>query len=262
VQSGTTVNGLSGRQAREARFHDAMAAELDPGGMPPGPLDEWERALLDAAGELAGKRVLELGCGDGGLSLALLERGASLTALDVSPRMVAVARARAERYRPAAPAARFIGASAEDTGLGSGSFDLVVGKWILHHLDLDRTASEVRRLLVPGGRALFAESSALNPALGWARRTLAGRFGVASYGTPDERPLGRGDLDALAKRFASVRLEFPNFWLVQMLDRHLLRNRFPAVTGACRCADAYVARRFPVARRYGYWLLLELRAGP
>ena len=35
-----------------------------------------------------------------------------------------------------------------------------------------------------------------------------------------------------------------------------------AVTGACRCADAYVARRFPVARRYGYWLLLELRAGP
>ena len=115
MQGATEVNGLSERQAREARYHDAVAAGLDPALMPPRPLDEWERGLIEAAGELAGRRVLEVGCGDGGLSLALLERGADLTAIDLSPRMVEVARARAERFRPDARAS-FLSASAEETG--------------------------------------------------------------------------------------------------------------------------------------------------
>jgi len=261
VQGATEVNGLSERQAREARYHDAVAAGLDPALMPPRPLDEWERGLIEAAGELAGRRVLEVGCGDGGLSLALLERGADLTAIDLSPRMVEVARARAERFRPDARAS-FLSASAEETGAEPASCDLVIGKWVLHHVDLDRTAAELARVLAPGGRGVFAESSALNPALAWARRRLAGRYGVASYGTPDERPLATSDFDLLASRFASVRLEFPNFWLVRMLDRHLLRNRWPLITRLCRQADSYLARRLPRLRRYGYWVLVEVRAAP
>jgi ubiquinone/menaquinone biosynthesis C-methylase UbiE len=243
------------RHARERTHHDRLAERLDPAAMPPAPPDEWEQALLDGAGDVAGLRVLELGCGDGGLSLALLERGAELTAIDISPAMVALAEARAARFAPGA-AARFVVTEAEATGLDAGAFDLVVGKWVLHHVDLARAADEIARVLRPGGRGVFADSSSLNPALALARGHLVGRLGVARFGTPDERPLGRADFELLAPRFARVRVDFPNFWLVQMLDRHLTRGRWPAVTRLCQRADAALGRTR--LRPYGYWLRVEV----
>ena len=243
------------RQARERSHHDRLAEGLNPATMPPGPPDEWERALLDSAGDVEGLRVLELGAGDGGLSLALLERGADVTALDVSPAMVAVAEARAERFAAGRPA-RFLVRPAEETGLEDAGFDLVIGKWLLHHVDLPRAAAEIARVLRPGGRGLFMESSALNPALVLARRNLVGRLGVPRFGTPDERPLGRDDLRLLARYFRRVSVGFPSFWLVQMVDRHITRDRWPAFARACRRADAALART-PL-RRYGYWMLVEL----
>ena len=243
------------RHARERSHHDRLAEGLDPGTMPPGPPDEWERALLAAAGDVEGLRVLELGAGDGGLSLALLERGADLTALDVSPSMVAVAEARAQRFAPGRQA-RFLVRPAEDTGLEDAGFDLVIGKWLLHHVDVSRAAAEIARVLRPGGRGLFMETSGLNPALLLARRHIVGRLGVARFGTPDERPLGRGDLRLLARHFGRVSVDFPSFWLVQMIDRHITRERWPAVARACRRADAALGRTS--LRRYGYWMLVEL----
>lgn len=242
--------------AREREHHDRIAAGLDPEAMPPGEPDEWEAAILAAAGEVQGRDVLELGCGDGGLSLALLARGARLTALDLSPGMVAVAEARARRFRPEA-SARFLAASAEATGLESHAFDLVVGKWVLHHLDLDRAADELQRVLRPGGRAVFAETSGLNPLLRLARRHLAGRAGIARIGTPDEAPLGRGDLALLRRRFARARVSFPVFQLLQILDRQVLRYRWPRVTRACRRVDAALGR-VPLLRRHGHWLMVDL----
>jgi ubiquinone/menaquinone biosynthesis C-methylase UbiE len=118
--------------------------------------------------------VLELGCGAGDLSLELLRRGARLTALDVSPGMVELARARAGRFRPGAEA-RFVVGAAEQTGLPDESFERVVGKWVLHHLDVAAAARETRRVVRPGGRAAFFENQDRNPLLRLARRRLGGR---------------------------------------------------------------------------------------
>lgn len=241
--------------ARERDHHDRIAAGLDPAAMPPRAPDAWEQAILDAAGDLRGREVLELGCGDGSLSLALLERGARLTALDLSPGMVAVARARAERFAPDA-SALFLAASAERSGLEDAAFDVIVGKWVLHHLDLPVAAGELRRLLRPGGRAVFAETSGLNPVLRAARRRLTGRCGVARVGTEDEQPLGARDVEVLRSRF-TVAVAFPVFQLLQIFDRQVLRYRWPVLTRACARADA-VLGRIPGVRRWGHWLQLTL----
>ncbi len=247
------------RAARERAHYDAHARALDPAAMPPRPPDEWEAAVLASAGPLHGRHVLELGCGDGSLSLALLARGAQLTALDLSPASVALAEARAARWAPDAHG-RFLVAPAEATGLPTGAFDLVVGKWVLHHLPLRSAAQEIVRLLAPRGRAVFVETSGLNPVLALARRLLPGRLGVARCGTEDERPLGGRELALLARIFATVDVDFPVFWLAQMVDRHVVQWRSPRFTRGARRLDGALARLLPPVTRYGYWVRVTCAA--
>jgi ubiquinone/menaquinone biosynthesis C-methylase UbiE len=256
----TTCRSIRPEQAleRERRHFDRLAAHVEPASTPPRPPDEWEQPLLSRIGDIAGRTVLELGCGAGDLSLALLERGAHLTALDLSPGMVNLARKRAALYRPGAHA-EFIVAPVEHTNLPGRSFDLVVGKWILHHLDVEKAGLELRRLLRDDGRGIFAETSALNPLLLWARRRLVGRRKVARYGTDDEHPLGQAEFQLLRRHFSVVEVDAPVFWLVQMVDRHLLQRRFQWVSRFCRRIDNGLVRVLPWLRRYSYWIVVEVR---
>jgi SAM-dependent methyltransferase len=243
---------------REREFHDALAAPLAAAALPPRPPDHLEQALLARAGRLAGRRVLELGCGTGDLTLHLLAGGAAVTALDLSDRMVAIARRRAERYAPGA-ATRFIVAPVEATGLPSGAFDLVVGKWILHHADIRRSADEIARLLRPGGAAIFIENSGLNPLLSFARQRLTGRFGIPRYGTDDEHPLVARDYAYFRRRFGNLSLSFPDFCFFELLDRQVFHYRVPPVGRATKALDRAVWRWGGPLRRYSYHVLLAVR---
>ncbi len=64
------------RLQREAAFFDAVAMNSQPEETPPAPASPWVSALLDLAGDVRGKSVLELGCGAGDLGLRLLAAGA------------------------------------------------------------------------------------------------------------------------------------------------------------------------------------------
>jgi SAM-dependent methyltransferase len=68
------------------------------------------------------------------------------------------------------------------------SFDLVVGRAILHHLDFESALREIYRVLRPGGRALFVEPLRGNP-VGKIVRVL-----TTSARTEDETPLSRGQI--------------------------------------------------------------------
>jgi ubiquinone/menaquinone biosynthesis C-methylase UbiE len=196
---------------------------------------------------VAGLRVLELGCGAGELSRQLVQRGALLTALDVSPRMVELARQRA-------PEARFLVAPAESTGLPDRSFDRVVGKWVLHHVDVAAAAAEVRRVLRTGGRAAFFENQDRNPLLRAARRRLWGRRGLQWVGTPDERPLTRSDLEGLERTFPGVELSYPSFYLFEALSRALGHRAHRPL----RRVDEIAWRHVPAARPWSWHVLITL----
>jgi SAM-dependent methyltransferase len=90
-------------------------------------------------------RALDVGCGDGRLS-ALLDAG-SVTLADVSP--VAL-----ERARRRLPGARVVEIDPDATlPLGDGAFDLVLCAETIEHVrDVQLLLSEIRRVLVPGGR--------------------------------------------------------------------------------------------------------------
>ncbi len=120
----------------------------------------YERpATLALAGDVAGRRILDAGCGSGPLSAALRDRGATVTGFDKSAGMLKLAR---KRLGP--------DADLRQADLGGplpfpdGAFDDVIASLVLHYLE-DWTAplAELRRVLKPGGRLI---ASVMHPISG------------------------------------------------------------------------------------------------
>jgi SAM-dependent methyltransferase len=109
-------------------------------------------ALLDLAGDVAGRRILDVGCGAGPLAAALRERGAVVTGLDSSAKMLELARTRLGE-----DADLHLADLSSALPFPDGAFDDVVAALVLHYLE-DWTAplAELRRVLAPGGRLLIA----------------------------------------------------------------------------------------------------------
>jgi 2-polyprenyl-3-methyl-5-hydroxy-6-metoxy-1,4-benzoquinol methylase len=113
------------------------------------------RLILDLLGDVRGKRVLDVGCGDGDLAVELARRGATVVGLDASPAMIAAARARAER---AAMPVTFATGTAEALPFAPGSFDVVVAVTILCFVaDGAPAFAEAARVLRPGGAFVVGE---------------------------------------------------------------------------------------------------------
>jgi SAM-dependent methyltransferase len=100
---------------------------------------------FDAVAEVAPRRVLEVGCGPGELAARIKdELGADVVAVDISPRMVELARGRGVDAR--------VG-DVVDLPFASAEFDCAVAAWMLYHVpDPDRALAELARVLAPGGR--------------------------------------------------------------------------------------------------------------
>ena len=109
-------------------------------------------AVLDLAGDVAGRRILDAGCGSGPLSAALRDRGAVVTGLDASAGMLQLAR------RRLGPGADLILADlGSPLPFGDGAFDDVVAALVLHYFqDWTAPLAELRRVLKPGGRLIAA----------------------------------------------------------------------------------------------------------
>jgi ubiquinone/menaquinone biosynthesis C-methylase UbiE len=245
--------------AREREFHDALARDLDIDAlMVDHRPDALDRALLELAGELRGLRILDAGCGQGDLTLHLLQLGSRVTALDLSEGMIEVVRRRARRLPDQIDCLTTVAAPLERTDLPDATFDLILGKFILHHVDIASGAQELQRLLAPGGRAIFIENAGDNTLLTFARDRLAGRWGIPRLGTEDEHPLRSRDIAALRSVFARVTAHYPVFEFLVLFDRQVLRFRSRRATRAIRAIDNSLYRFVPRLRRYSYRVIVEL----
>lgn len=146
-----------------ARYHDGAAAHYDAKwGIDFGDVgrDQVLAKLRKALGQdvppATFARALEIGAGTGYFSLHLLRAGVVGTAVctDISEGMLATLRSNADRL---GLAVETVACDAERLPFDEGSFDLVVGHAVLHHLpDLGRAFGELHRVLRPGGRIVFA----------------------------------------------------------------------------------------------------------
>jgi ubiquinone/menaquinone biosynthesis C-methylase UbiE len=107
-------------------------------------------AIVDLAGEVAGRRILDAGCGAGTVSAALRERGAIVSGFDRSAKMVELA-----RQRLGADTDLRVADIGQPLPYPDGAFDDAVAALVLHYLeDWSAPLAELRRVLRPGGRLI------------------------------------------------------------------------------------------------------------
>jgi 2-polyprenyl-3-methyl-5-hydroxy-6-metoxy-1,4-benzoquinol methylase len=135
------------------------------------------RLLLDLVGPVAGKRVLDVGCGDGELAVSLARSGADVTGLDRDPRML---RAAERRAADADVCLSLVEASAGALPFAGASFDVVVSVTVLCFVSAPEGAlAEFARVSRPGGRVVVGE---LGRYSSWAaERRLAGWLGSPTW---------------------------------------------------------------------------------
>ncbi len=249
------------RLLAERQFHDAQAVERahtfrrDPARLrfTDGDFldhETWVRPAFNALGSLQRKAALDYGCGHGMAAVVMARAGATVSAFDLSPKYVAEAeeRAAANNVR-----ITFTDADAEHLPYPDASFDAVWGNAILHHLDLHQAGAELKRVLRPGGVAVFCEPWGGNPLLRFARRRLPY---PGKHRTEDEKPLVASDLAPLRAHFPNLTVE--GFQLFGMVRRVCHLRTITTVADGC---DRAALRVVPPLRNWCRYVVLTVRKG-
>lgn len=204
-----------------------------------------------------GLRVLDIGCGYGEQSLRLLEGGALVCGIDISQNYIdsLLNKVKEGGYQPDDYDFRVM--DAHNLDIPDASIDLVVGRGILHHLDLEVSLKEIQRVLKKGGRAVFQEPLSANPLLRFFR------FLTPQARTMDEKPLSPENLTMIENTWVSQSryygvISAPVAMVTSILLRPF-RNNF-----LLRWAEwaELKANRLRWVHKYNQYVLLDLRVIP
>jgi 2-polyprenyl-3-methyl-5-hydroxy-6-metoxy-1,4-benzoquinol methylase len=178
----------------------------------------WARRVRMLTGHLQpGQHVLELGCGTGYFTRELCKTGATITAIDISPDLLAAAQAKSRNDN-----VEFEIQNAYDMTFSDQTFDAVVGSSVLHHLEIDAALKEIQRVLKPGGLIFFTEPNMMNPQIAVQKNVpvIKRRLGDS----PDETAFFRWPLQRRLARagFHQIRIQ-PFDFLHPQIPRRWIR---------------------------------------
>ena len=237
-------DNLTDRQRHEIDYHKTRADELASGEprlsyeIVQAPRRRWWNAHWTAftwlmRQDLRGTKALVAGCGLGDDAIYLAKLGAQVSAFDLSPDMISLARQLAQRQ---SADVRFDVMPVEDLAYADDTFDCVIVRDILHHAQVARAMSQIVRVAKPGATLLVDEVYTHS----WLQRIRESRLveraiyprlrafvygGDKPYITPDERKLSQRDVALVARSLQGRRRRYFNF----LADR-LYPNRFVTLT--------------------------------
>ena len=126
--------------------------------------------------DIKDKKVLDIGCGDGGVSVAFAQRGADVVGIDLDPDRIDTSTLRANDHRLNV---KFFVDDAEKMSLNDNSYDVVVCNALIEHVfNPEELASEISRVLKNGG-ILFLDTPSRYSVLQLISDTHYGLFGIS-----------------------------------------------------------------------------------
>jgi 2-polyprenyl-3-methyl-5-hydroxy-6-metoxy-1,4-benzoquinol methylase len=161
------------RKIEEAEFHDKLRGlyQTDPEQYAYYTSNEKFYAVVRSSDDFyyswlrenaTGKKVLDFGCGNGIASTETAKFASHVTGVDISPEAVRIATEQANKSGVSSNTT-FAVMDAEALEFGSGAFDVVSVRGVLHHMDLDAALAQIHKVLAPDGKAIFLEALANNP---------------------------------------------------------------------------------------------------
>lgn len=222
----------SQRWAEEAAFFDAQAEQINAAALAVDPLalERYSKPVLRRRfnkefrfrimGRLAGKRILDVGCGSGLNAVQFAKLGATVTGVDLSSKELAAARRSAE-INGVSERTHFICSPIEIAEVPEASFDIVWVDAMLHHVldELELVLQRVVRWVKPDGLVVIAEPVNLCEPLRRLRKMVPVR---AMNVTPGERPLVPAEVETVLRYLDAPRLR--HFMLLGRLDQFILTN--------------------------------------
>lgn len=218
----------------------------------PSELWDWRQFAASLMGDMRGKSLLDFGCGMGEETIYFASLGAQVTAIDISQVGIEITRRRA-RHNGLADRVDARVMRVDPTELPSGSFDIVHGLGILHHLgDLEQALGEVKRLLKPGGVAVFLEPLGNSPVVESVKEWLLARLDRNAV-TEHEENLRVANLERHAGMFSAMEI-YPYHLLYRV------KRFFPmGVRDYLRRIDHRVLAQFPQLAYYAGAAVIRLR---
>jgi 2-polyprenyl-3-methyl-5-hydroxy-6-metoxy-1,4-benzoquinol methylase len=245
------------REKKEEEYHNLLHKE---GIVIKGHLDAGEKSyykfFYNLIGNIYSQRILEIGCGQGWLSMKLAKEGAIIHGIDISGETIKTANSDAERQ--GIQNAMFSKMSIEDLKFEENIFDIVIGSAILHHTDIHRSIENIHKVLKPGGRAIFVEPLNENIVLKIWRMLTPWRR------SPTEKALLKNDLEYMRAVFPSA--IFYYFGFISILSAGLLiyfRNStlIQKVNKIMEKLDGWLIKNFPFLGPYSAVAVIELKKG-
>ena len=164
----------------------------------------------DMLGNLKGKKILDIGCGNGALSFYLARKGAKVIGIDLSPNFIEVCQKAAESSNLDL---EFKSMNAQIPDFEDDLFDIVVGSRVIHHLpNIELFFKECKRILKKKGFIVFIEPLKKNVIVELNRKIFA-----PTKRTRHEHPLKMSDLEKAKEIFNNI--EHYEFFLLSPLAR-------------------------------------------
>ncbi len=198
-------------------------------------------------GDVRGKAVLDFGCGTGENIIPLLERGARVLGMDISPDLIAIAQ---KRVRDANFEASLTVGDAYATGLPDESVDVVFCMALIHHLDIKLVREEMRRILRKGGVIILREPIRFSKGYARLRGLLPAKHDISEY----EHPLTREELAIMTEPFQVEGTRYFRLPFVPLISRVL-----PSTADAAWKASNWIVQRWSGADRYATGVVVKLR---
>ena len=207
--------------------------------------------IVQNAYQSPSQRLLDFGCGWGSASMCYAHIGYQVSGFDVCEENILECR-QAQKYGFSSTT-DFSLQAAENLDYPDDSFDVVAGLDILHHVEVEPALREARRVLKPGGIAVFHEFVEVpgfdavrhSPLVTWL---VPNEPSLEEHRTVDEQKLNRDQVKIVQSVFP--RVEFIRFNLFYRFNK-FLPNRHPERPSKVEQLDQLLFRVLPITQTFG-----------